>query len=291
MVRSGEYLVASRPFFRITAHPSENWMVGYSLATSQGLQSYDGLDTVQPVLPVAVVWHGHLQMENGLHQEYSIGRKAGKAVIKVAFYRDNLSRVAVSGGGPLSVADLNPDSSSGTPAQGILADTTNGSFRFLTTGYTAHGTHLSYTQTLSPGLWAAFEYSSGAALCSDANVAPSLSTLTNGFKAHSAQSATVALKGTLQRSGTRVRAAYRWEPAHMITAVDPYAAFSDQAYLSFYVRQQVRLEHLIPPGLEATVDVTNLLAEGYRPFISADGRTLFLAQAPRTLQAGLAFTF
>jgi hypothetical protein len=47
----------------------------------------------------------------------------------------------------------------------------------------------------------------------------------------------------------------------------------------------------LPAGLEATVDVTNLLEQGYRPFLSADGRTLYLAQAPRSLQAGLAFTF
>jgi hypothetical protein len=48
---------------------------------------------------------------------------------------------------------------------------------------------------------------------------------------------------------------------------------------------------MLPPGLEATIDVTNLLAQGYRPFLSADGRTLYLAQAPRTIQGGLSFTF
>jgi hypothetical protein len=93
------------------------------------------------------------------------------------------------------------------------------------------------------------------------------------------------------RSGTAVRAAYRWQPTRLVTAVDPYAPFSDQAFLSCYLRQSLRLGRLLPPGLEATVDVTNLLAQGYRPFLSADGQTLFLAQSPRMLQAGLAFTF
>jgi hypothetical protein len=77
----------------------------------------------------------------------------------------------------------------------------------------------------------------------------------------------------------------------LVTAVDPYAAFSDQAYLSCYLRQAIRFGKLLPPGLDATVDITNLLAQGYRPFLSADGQTLFLAQSPRTMQAGLAFTF
>jgi hypothetical protein len=75
----------------------------------------------------------------------------------------------------------------------------------------------------------------------------------------------------------------------LVTAVDPYE--EDQGYLSFYVRQAVRWGDRLPPGLEATVDVTNLLAQGYLPFLSADGRTLFLAQSPRAIQGGLSFTF
>jgi hypothetical protein len=75
----------------------------------------------------------------------------------------------------------------------------------------------------------------------------------------------------------------------MVTAIDPYEA--DQGYLSFYVRQAVRWGNRLPPGLEATVDVTNLLAQGYLPFLSADGRTLFLAQSPRAIQGGVSFTF
>ena len=76
-----------------------------------------------------------------------------------------------------------------------------------------------------------------------------------------------------------------------MTAVNPYESFSNQAYLSFYLRQSIRLGDRLPPGLEATVDVTNLLAEGYQPFLSSDGHTLFLAQSPRAIQGGLSFTF
>jgi hypothetical protein len=88
-----------------------------------------------------------------------------------------------------------------------------------------------------------------------------------------------------------VRASYRWQPERLVTAVDPYREFSDQAYLSFYVRQPIHCGGLLPAGLDATIDVTNLLEQGYRPFLSSDGHMLFLAQAPRTIQAGLAFSF
>jgi hypothetical protein len=109
--------------------------------------------------------------------------------------------------------------------------------------------------------------------------------------AEAAQAATVAVKGRVVRTGTKLRAAYRWQTDHTVTAVGPYEANSNQSYLSFYVGQELRWGDRLPGGLEATIDVTNLLAEGYQPFLSADGRTLFLAQSPRTIQGGLSFRF
>jgi hypothetical protein len=37
--------------------------------------------------------------------------------------------------------------------------------------------------------------------------------------------------------------------------------------------------------------VRNLLAEGYRPFISSDGSVLYFAQTARAIEGGLSFTF
>jgi hypothetical protein len=111
------------------------------------------------------------------------------------------------------------------------------------------------------------------------------------LRAMHSQAATLALKGRLVGAGTRVRAAYRWQPTRGVTAVDGYSAFGDQAFLSCMLRQPIRLGQSLPQGLEATIDVTNLLAQGYRPFLSADGQTLYFAQAPRTIQAGLSFSF
>jgi outer membrane receptor protein involved in Fe transport len=88
-----------------------------------------------------------------------------------------------------------------------------------------------------------------------------------------------------------VRASYRWQPSKVVSAVDPFSSFSDQAFLSFQFRQPIQWGMRLPKGLDATIDVTNLLAEGYRPFLSADGQTLYFAQAPRTIQGGLSFSF
>jgi hypothetical protein len=39
------------------------------------------------------------------------------------------------------------------------------------------------------------------------------------------------------------------------------------------------------------LDLRNLLAEGYRPFLLSDGSVLVFAQDERSLRAGLVFTF
>ena len=44
-------------------------------------------------------------------------------------------------------------------------------------------------------------------------------------------------------------------------------------------------------GANPAVDLRNLLAEGYQPFLTSDGTHLVFAQAQRSIGGGLAFTF
>jgi len=289
VVRSMGYASAARPFLKISAHPVKSWTVGYRMATSQNLQSFSGLDTVQQELPIAANYQGRLQTEQGVHHEFSASRKIGQGQLKVAYYRDNLTRVAVAGGGALGPADIQV---TGPPSpNGIVADSTTGNFRFLNSGYKAQGINVMFTEPLTSSLWMAVEYATGAGLAAKDGAVLSLPTIANDLTSQAAQSATIALHGRVIHTGTRIRASYRWQPTRLVTAVDPYASFGDEAYFGCSMRQALKMGHLLPAGLDATVEVTNLLAQGYRPFLSEDGKTLFLAQSPRTLQAGLAFTF
>jgi len=289
VVHSSGYASGSRPFLKISAHPVKAWTIGYRMATSQNLQSFAGLDSVQQELPVAVMYQGRMQTEYGLHQEFSASRTAGQGLIQIAYYRDVLDRVAVSGGGALGAADIQQTSLPG--ANAIVADATTGNFRLLSAGFKTGGVNVTLTEPLTPALWVAVEYATGAGLKEKDDAVLSLPTIATELTPQVAQTATVALRGRVVRSGTRIRASYRWQPTRLVTAVDPYASFGDQAYFSCYLRQALRLGNLLPAGLDATIDVTNLLAQGYRPFLSANGDTLFLAQSPRTVQAGLALTF
>jgi hypothetical protein len=303
-VHAGAAGFATYPFLKVSAHPAGEWTLEYRMATNRELQQFDDVTTGGGEVPVALVRDGKLALESGRHQEAAVSHRSGRTSVEVAFYRDALHQTSVSGGeaaptpSVVNADEVRQSTLPGYPlhiAQGMVLDPITGSFRAIGGGYTDNGVRAMASSALTPSLWIAAEYSSGEALTTvmDSSLpAPrSFAEALSGLKAERSESATLALKGKLVGLGTRVRASYRWQPTRGVTAVDPYSAFGDQAYLSCLVRQSIRAGRLIPQGLEATIDVTNLLAQGYRPFLSADGQTLYFAQAPRTIQAGLSFSF
>lgn len=304
-IREGATGVETRPFLRVSLHPTGEWTLEYRMASDRGLQEFDDVTSGDSEVPVALVRNGHLSVERALHQEIAVGHRTTKASVQVAFYHDGISAAAIAGGetgtfvqGSDGSAEVR--SSSGnvvapvTPV-GILLDPTTGSFRTLASGYTSEGARVSVSSAITKSLWVAAEYSTGEALSmtdSDVNGVPvGVQQALNQLHSMHSQAATLALKGRLVGAGTRIRASYRWQPTRGVTAVDGYSAFGDQAFLSCMLRQPIHMGQLLPRGLEATIDVTNLMAQGYRPFVSADGQTLYFAQAPRTIQAGLSFSF
>lgn len=279
------------PFLRIAIQPIDNWTVGYRMATSRELQGFGDLDAVERDLPVTVTEGSRLETEHGRHQEVSLSRKLGHGIAQASYYHDTMDHPVIAGRGCL-VNGAPVIQSLGTDGFGVLQDPSTSSFRFLGSAYLAHGVNVMVSEPLSLGMWAAVEYSTGSALSGRKIVdGMSLAQAAEGLYAATGQSATFAVKGRLIRSGTKLRAAYRWQPTGLVTAIDPYRAFSDQAYLSMAVRQPIHLGRLLPAGLEGTLNLSNLLAQGYRPFLSSDGSTLVLTQTPRTLEAGLSVTF
>src|SRR5271170_724076 len=193
VARSSGYVSGSRPFFRITARPVKAWTVGYRIATSQNLQSFAGLDSVQQEMPVAAMYQGRIQTEQGLHREFTASRKAGPGLVQIAYYRDTLDRVAVSGGGALGSADIQQTGLPGS--NGIIADSTTGAFRLLNAGFKTQGFNVTVTEPLTQSLWLAVEYATGAGLGVKDGVTLSLPTIALDLAPEAAQTATIALRG------------------------------------------------------------------------------------------------
>jgi hypothetical protein len=171
----------------------------------------------------------------------------------------------------------------------VLADPTTGTFEVAAPGYSGRGLSVSVMQPITPVLSAWVEYDLGTALRSDGSLV--MTDLASTMTSHTAQAGSAALRGRIAHTGTAMRVEYRWQPVRTLTQVNAYNATPEEAYMSFYVRQRLWCGKLLPQGVDAVVEATNLLEQGYQPILAPDGQTLFLAQVPRAIQGGLSFNF
>lgn len=276
--------VAMEPFLRVQAHGPGGLILAYGVTRSRGTESIEDLDRVQAPLPVAVMRKGHLRMETGSHHALSASKKIrGEGVIEVALYQDSLQNPLISGTGTLAVAEI--------PAEGFIADPTTGTYRVAGKDYSSGGVRVSFRQPVTHSMSFGAEVTSGRALRATLVQQGSLNEVLAGLSPERVYAGTAFADGKILRTGTTLRASYRWQPKRTLTAVDAFRVSDDGAYLSCSVRQSLGRFPGLPQGLEAVVDLQNLLAEGYQPYLSSDGQTLYLAQTPRALQAGLTFTF
>jgi hypothetical protein len=275
--------VSMLPFVRVSVKPAEHVILTYGYATSGELQSLDDLDRVEVEMPVAVAMNGHLRTQRGVHQSLALSGRAGRSVMEIAIYRDKIEAAPIAGTGVLTSAEI--------AAGGVVADPTTQSFRALSGGYVSSGYQVLLKEELTKAISLTGQYETGSALIADGKSDASVQAVLGSLRPLRTYAATVSLNGRILRTGTRIRAAYRWQPESTLTAVDAYHSYGDAAYFGLHLRQPLRINGVLPNGFEAVVDVTNLLAQGYQPFVSSDGRTLYFAQSPKVLQAGLSFTF
>ncbi len=274
-----------QPFFKVVISPAESVLVTYRLATAREFQDSEDMNTLDVGAPSAAVERGRVRIQGGMHQEVSVGKRTGRGVVQAAWYHDRITNPIVNGGGVLGTAALMTGN--------YVTDPATESFRMVGTNYQGSGVNVSVNEPLTNSLWAVLDYSTGTVLALRAQPASiNMAEMGQQMRAVSSQTATAALRGRIAKTNTRLRAAYRWQSQHTLTAVNPYHAFSDQAYLSFFVRQPLHVHGILPRGTEATLDVTNLLSQGYQPVATdADGQTIYFAQAERAIEAGLSFTF
>lgn len=272
----------SEPFARVTVHPTQDLVVQYRYASGRELQSSDDLDRLKPALTAMVDQNGRPMTTRGSHQEISISHQLdGGQVITAAVYSDRFDHVAIAGSGNLTREQL---------AQSmIVADPTTGTFNLAASGYSGHGLSLAAMQPLTPALSLWAEYDLGTALRNQGEA--SLADLSATVRPELTPAASVALRGKILKTGTSMKAEYRWQRRSTLTQVNAFNVMPDEAYLGFYLRQRIWAGRYLPQGIDAVVEATNLLEQGYQPVVSADGQTFFLAQVPRSVQGGLAFNF
>jgi hypothetical protein len=278
--------IQTLPYVRVMVRPTDNVMLEYRFAAGRQLQSADDLDRLKPSLTVITDAHGRPLGNKGSHHEVSVSRKLGQTVVSASAFADKVSYASIGGSGQLSRVDLQQTS--------IVEDPKTGTFQTAAAGFASRGISLSAMRPLTPALSLWAEYDLGTALSGSGFVGqpvPTVTALTQGLKPTLASAGSASIRGKILHTGTSLKAEYRWQPLRTLTQVNAYNATPEEAYLSFYLRQRLWCGRFLPQGVDAVVEATNLLEQGYQPVLAPDGHTLFLAQVPRGIQGGLAFNF
>jgi hypothetical protein len=235
-------------------------------------------------LPQFSARNGELAMEHGLHQEIGWDRQTDNSGFAFLVYRDTVDNPVIEAGGRLTGAD--------TASTGALFDPASGLLRFAGSNFSTTGIEASVERRLPGSNQLRVSYAGGNALAMPA--APQVAALPQliaAFHPRRVQSYSISLSGTLDGTGTKWQASYRWQPDDTVTAVAPYAMNMIAPYLNIRLGQSLHQSRDGSSNVEALLEVTNLLAEGYHPYILNDGSVLFFAQGERSLRGGLAFTF
>jgi hypothetical protein len=280
---AAETTTSSLPFVNAVWH-DDKVRVSYHLATSPEMQSAGDLADSATLAPMFTEQSGRVRVERGLHQELRLEGETASRRALVAFYQDELQNPVIAGGGSVSQQEL--------AGGDVLYDPVAQGFRVTGHGYTTGGIRASLAQKVGGSTWATISYADGKALAFESpDSAVTLDEAVQGITQRKTEAITASLDGRLVRTGTGWQASYRWQPLATVTPVAVYDSFGQGAYLNLLIRQPIHCGHLLPNGTEALVDVRNLLAQGYRPFVTRDGSTLYFAQTERSVQGGLSFTF
>jgi len=281
-IHLGETQFANHPFAGVSIHDGDN-VIEYHISTSPGAQHASEIDRESTLAPALTEKDGQLLLEHGLHQEVSYERREGNVSVRMTVYQDHIDNPVVSGGGTLSLADWNSGE--------LLYDPNTDLLKVAGQNFFSNGVLAEMRDRISGDTWFSLAYAMGDALTM--YPLPGRVTLAQGIDSlhpHRSDMLTASMSGKLRQAGTQWRASYRWQPTDTVTAVDPFNGELSDPYLSFYLRQPIHCR-MLPYRMEALIDVRNLLAQGYRPFLTQDGSTLYFAQAERSVQGGLSFSF
>jgi hypothetical protein len=284
---AGDTVAAALPFASVAWRDGDS-AVRYKMATSLPASLAADESEAQAWLPQLSARNANLAIEHGLHQEIGWERRTDVSSVAVLVFADRIDNPVVEAMGRFATDDFAPD----TVALPVLFDSASGLVRAAGPDYSTAGMVAEVERRLPGASQIRLSYANGDALA----MAPSSSAMglaeeLAAARPRRAQSYSISLSGTLDGTGTHWRASYRWQPEDTVTGVAPFAADAAQPYLNLHLRQAIHLLRDGTGGIEAMLDLRNLLAQGYRPCLLSDGSLLIFAQEQRGIGGGLAFTF
>ena len=283
-------VVAALPFADVGWRNGDS-TIHYRVATAIPPPNAADETEAQSWLPRLSAHNGGLALEHGLHQEVGWERRTDVSSMSALVFDERIDNPVIEAMTRFATGD----SGAGTPAVPMLFDSASGIMRAAGPNYSAAGLMATFEHRLPGANQLRISYANGDALIlppmASSSKPAGLADVLASAHPRRAQSYSISLSGTLEGTGTRWRASYRWQPEETVTGVAPFQADAVEPYLNLHLRQAIHRRASGASSIDAFLDLRNLLAEGYRPFLLSDGSLIIFAQDQRSLGAGLAFTF
>jgi hypothetical protein len=281
------------PYARLDYRLSESEIVEFAYTSGNARNDLAGagaedadlqrdLDTLGQ-FPRFSLLDGRAKLQRGEEFEAAYSRKAGSRTYRMAAYHEsvlNATLSMVAPAGMFSTSDAMPDLFSNSS----IFNAGN----FQSTGYSA-----SVIQKLGENVNASLTVGSMGALTTTGRelAGNDPDELRAMIRMGRKTAATARVAGAVPHAGTRLSVSYQW-------AGDGRLAMAGNAYSTQPLRPMPGLNvfiHQPIPGLshrvEATAELTNMLAQGYLPLYTPDGQRILLVETPRSLKGGLSFSF
>ena len=281
-------IFAALPFASVGWRTGDS-TVRYRMATAVPASEETSDGQAEAWLPrLAVSNEGRLTLEHGLHQEIGWERRTDNSDVALLVYADRMDNPVLEAQERAGAGDA--------PVAALLRDPESGLVRTAGPGFSSSGVQATLQHRLPGNSQIRVSYATGNALVFSGTTQPggqavSLAGLIGSAHPRRAQAYSISLSGTLEGSGTRWRATYRWQPENTVTSIAQFSPDGADPYLNMQFRQPIYHHRDGASSIDALLNLRNLLAEGYRPYVLADGSVLVFAQAERGISGGLAFSF
>jgi Carboxypeptidase regulatory-like domain/TonB dependent receptor len=221
-------------------------------------------------------------MERTKHEEAGYERRWNRHHFGVSYYHDTISNLALTGIGQMDMAgpDLEDE---------VLAGSDLESFTSNVGVLHAQGLTVRWDRQIAGNFNAGAHFDYGTVLDSTMSDMAQISELKSSL--HRTMRPALGADVSVKLRRTRVESSYNMVAGSSLTPVNSTDSRTSATAPYWNLKYTQPLPSFLPAHMEAMIDIRNLLAQGYRPVVGADGRTLYLVQAPRSLRGGLAFTF
>ncbi|MGE5111164.1 MAG: carboxypeptidase-like regulatory domain-containing protein [Acidobacteriaceae bacterium] len=277
---------AFRPFGSADLHLGKNTIVEYRYQSSvPNMRHAKGFDSAPLDLsesgPRVSLTNSRQTIERAHHSEVSVTHRFGKNTVEAAYYRDRIENPVITGIADQFFGDGD-----------VLPDMYGGTFNYNGGELNTSGMRLVYQRKLTDRISATLDYATGGVLTLPEGML-ALADTRDAMCTERRHALAAKISGTVPGSNTRWIASYRWTSGDALTPVDLFNVSPGQTdpFFNIFIRQPIPSRRFIPAGMDALIDVRNLMAQGYHPVVGQDGQTVYLVQTARSIRGGVSFTF